>query len=73
MGKCNEIISKILMMMMMMMMVKISLMAAIFHADFEEKSALTTSGCPSKQLPCVLWSLMDINIIDTIKITRIIS
>ena len=54
MGKCNEIISK------MMMMVKIYLKAAIFHADFEEKSAVTTSGCLSKQLPCVLWSLMDI-------------
>ena len=42
MGKCNEIISKVVF--KMMMMVKIYLKVAIFHADFEEKAALTTSS-----------------------------
>ena len=40
MGKCNEIISK------MMMMVKIYLKAAMFYADFEGKATLTTPGSP---------------------------
>ena len=40
MGKCNEIISKIV------MMVKMSMKVAIFYVDFEEKSALAISCSP---------------------------
>ena len=40
MGKCNEIISKIV---KMLMMVKMSMKVAMFHIDSEEKSALAIS------------------------------
>ena len=65
MGKCNEVISK-----MMMMMVKIPMKVAIFHVDSEEQSALAISCSPVaiKVIVCIV----DIIIIDTIKIVGII-